>query len=152
MPNAHDVARVLGGATKTEAGWLCRCPVQGHGKGRGDRTPSLSVADGAKGLVWKCWAGCSQETVQAALERHGLADGPRHGDGRPVFKPRTPLVVAGSEANRAAAHRIWKAAGPAAGTGPVFVKVGSRVFYRPQDLDAWVETRLRRSTSEYEAA
>lgn len=38
------------------------------------------------------------------------------------------------------------------GTGPVFVKVGSRVFYRPQDLDAWVETRLRRSTSEYEAA
>lgn len=38
-----------------------------------------------------------------------------------------------------------------AGTGPVFAKVGSRVFYRPQDLDAWVETRLRRSTSEYEA-
>ena len=116
MPTAHDVARVLGGATKTETGWLCRCPVQGHGKGRGDRTPSLSVADGEKGLVWKCWAGCSQEAVQAALERHGLADGPRHGDGRPVFKPRTPLVVAGSEANRAAAHRIWKAAAPAAGT------------------------------------
>lgn len=38
------------------------------------------------------------------------------------------------------------------GIGPVFVKVGSRVFYRQQDLDAWVETRLRRSTSEYEAA
>ena len=34
------------------------------------------------------------------------------------------------------------------GIGPGFVKVGARVFYRPQDLDAWLETRVRHSTSD----
>jgi predicted DNA-binding transcriptional regulator AlpA len=35
------------------------------------------------------------------------------------------------------------------GDGPPFVKVGPRaVAYRKADLDAWLETRVRRSTSE----
>ena len=35
------------------------------------------------------------------------------------------------------------------GDGPPFVKVGPRaVAYRKTDLDAWLETRVRRSTSE----
>ncbi len=38
------------------------------------------------------------------------------------------------------------------GNGPAFVKLGSRAFYRAQDLDAWLGTRVRHSTSEYEAA
>jgi len=117
MQSAHDVARVLGGAVKSRTGWLCRCPVPGHGKGRGDKSPSLSVADGEKGLVWKCWAGCSQEAVRDALESRGLLD-ERRGGGtapRPLPASRTPLLVAGAEAeaNREAAHRIWQAAQPA---------------------------------------
>lgn len=122
MPHAHDVARELGGAVRKAEGWLCRCPVKGHGRGRGDKNPSLSVMDGARGLVWKCFAGCSQKEVQDELARRGLLD-ERNG-GRPSGRPsavgagaaRAPMLVAGSEANREAAYRIWRAAVPAAGT------------------------------------
>lgn len=35
------------------------------------------------------------------------------------------------------------------GDGPLFVKVGPRaVAYRKADLDAWLDARVRRSTSE----
>lgn len=38
------------------------------------------------------------------------------------------------------------------GTGPVFVKLGRRVAYRLDDLEAWVTENRFRSTSEYDAA
>ena len=34
------------------------------------------------------------------------------------------------------------------GDGPVYCKLGRRVFYRPADLDAWLEANIRQSTSE----
>jgi excisionase family DNA binding protein len=34
------------------------------------------------------------------------------------------------------------------GAGPVYVKLGGAVRYRSTDLDAWLESRLTRSTSE----
>jgi Helix-turn-helix domain len=34
------------------------------------------------------------------------------------------------------------------GGGPVFVKAGRRVLYREPDLAAWIESRVRGSTSE----
>ena len=34
------------------------------------------------------------------------------------------------------------------GDGPVFLKFGGRVRYLIEDLDAWVRTRRRRSTSD----
>ncbi len=35
------------------------------------------------------------------------------------------------------------------GYGPVFVRISGRcVRYRPEDLDEWVETRIRTSTSD----
>ena len=34
------------------------------------------------------------------------------------------------------------------GDGPPFVSFGRCVRYRPSDVDLWVETRLRRSTSD----
>jgi hypothetical protein len=37
------------------------------------------------------------------------------------------------------------------GTGPAFVAVGRLIRYRPADLDAWLDGRLRRSTSEAKA-
>ncbi|MBN9021583.1 MAG: toprim domain-containing protein [Rhizobiales bacterium] len=63
---AEDVARRLNGR-KAKEEWLCRCPVPGHGKGRGDLHPSLSVRDGRQGLLVKCHAGCEQEKVLAAI-------------------------------------------------------------------------------------
>ncbi len=44
---AADIARALPGSTRNGNGWLCRCPVPDHGRGRGDRSPSLSVCDAA---------------------------------------------------------------------------------------------------------
>lgn len=35
------------------------------------------------------------------------------------------------------------------GGGPPFIKLGARVVYRVSDLDAWLESRMRTSTSEY---
>ena len=34
------------------------------------------------------------------------------------------------------------------GAGPRFLKVGRKVLYRLADLDAWLESRVRRSTSD----
>lgn len=34
------------------------------------------------------------------------------------------------------------------GDGPAFLKLGGAVRYRKTDLDAWLESRLTRSTSE----
>lgn len=38
------------------------------------------------------------------------------------------------------------------GTGPVFVKLGRRVAYRLDDLEAWVRENRFRSTTEYDAS
>jgi hypothetical protein len=38
------------------------------------------------------------------------------------------------------------------GGGPLFVKVGGRVLYLPDDLDAWLLAHKRRSTSDMEVA
>lgn len=34
------------------------------------------------------------------------------------------------------------------GTGPDFIKIGSRVFYLPEDVDAFINKHRVRSTSE----
>ncbi|MCW0001345.1 helix-turn-helix domain-containing protein [Pararhizobium sp. YC-54] len=33
------------------------------------------------------------------------------------------------------------------GGGPLFLKLGRRVFYRPSDLEAWIDKHVRASTS-----
>ena len=37
---------------KTSKGWSARCPAHE------DRSPSLTIAEGTKGWLFKCWAGC----------------------------------------------------------------------------------------------
>lgn len=69
------IARRLGGA-RAGAGFLCRCPVPAHGKGRGDLRPSLAVSDGERGFVCHCFAGCSAIDVRAAIERLDLSAPP----------------------------------------------------------------------------
>lgn len=41
--------------------YMARCPVHD------DRTASLSISEGDKGIVYKCMAGCTQEAVREAL-------------------------------------------------------------------------------------
>jgi hypothetical protein len=38
------------------------------------------------------------------------------------------------------------------GKGPTYLKIGARVMYEPADLDAWINSRRRQSTSQTVAA
>ncbi len=50
------------------SGWVVSCPVPGHGKGRGDLNPSLSVSEGVGGrALLNCFAGCSPEAIASAM-------------------------------------------------------------------------------------
>lgn len=69
-------------------GWLIRCPCPNHGKGRGDRFPSLSVADGDDGrLLLRCFAGCEFVDIFEELKHRGLVDGKQLVQTRNQFKP-----------------------------------------------------------------
>jgi hypothetical protein len=52
----------LEGVSRTASGRLARCPAHE------DRTPSLSITEGADGrILLHCWAGCKTADVLAAL-------------------------------------------------------------------------------------
>jgi hypothetical protein len=48
-------------------GFKAKCPVRGHGKGRGDRNPSLSVSERDGKVLLRCHAGCATEDIAAAV-------------------------------------------------------------------------------------
>lgn len=70
-PADRPVERVLErlqGVRRTATGWLGRCPVPGHGKGKGDVNPSLSITEAPDGRVLlRCHAGCPTDAVVKAL-------------------------------------------------------------------------------------
>lgn len=118
--DAYTLALALGGAVRAGAGWLARCPVPGHGKGRGDRNPSLSLTDGEGGRVLlRCHAGCPQEAVLDALRARGLWGRREGGEHRPApqLEPQPPRD-AGPDllARLARARELWRASRPAVGT------------------------------------
>ncbi len=72
--SAREVFRCLGGKRLTNGSFLVHCPVPSHGKGSGDKAPSLSVANGRDGrLLVHCHAGCEALGVLAALRARGMA-------------------------------------------------------------------------------
>lgn len=74
MGDAASISRALKGH-KHATGFLCRCPVPTHGKGRGDRSASLSIRDGDDDkLLVNCFAGCDGRDVLDALRARGLLD------------------------------------------------------------------------------
>ena len=78
LPHLQGVRRLANG------GYMARCPVHD------DTNPSLSLREENGKLLWKCFAGCSQEAVQRELERRvGI---PRETD-RPTRR-RTRLTLA----------------------------------------------------------
>lgn len=60
------VAKYGGKPKKAGAGFLVRCPVPKHK--HGDRKPSLSVRDGRRWLLIKCFTGCDEADILAALD------------------------------------------------------------------------------------
>jgi len=44
--------------------------VPGHGNGKGDRNPSLAITQVGEKFLFKCFGGCDQEDVFAAIKPH----------------------------------------------------------------------------------
>src|SRR3546814_6583487 len=57
---ARRIVADMGGHWRGSYGMVC-CPAHN------DRNPSLQVTPGKKAVLFKCWAGCSQEAVWSAL-------------------------------------------------------------------------------------
>jgi putative DNA primase/helicase len=110
FPVADMVAGKLGGI-RVGDGWLCHCPVIGHGRMRGDLHPSLSVRDGDTRLLIFCHAGCNSLDVLEALRLRGL-------EGQPSPPPprRISGIVDSIHQPDQRALAIWQAASPAGGT------------------------------------
>ncbi len=60
--SVDDVLTLLDHVRPTSNGWSARCPAH-----HPDRHPSLTVKEGDKGLLVKCWSGCDLEAICAAV-------------------------------------------------------------------------------------
>ena len=61
----------------------------------------------------------------------------------------TPLALTTRQAATALGlSKTWLEQLRVKGGGPLFVKAGARCLYRPEDLSAWLESRLRENTSQ----
>ena len=88
----------LDGIRQNGDGYMAQCPNPGHGKGRGDLNPSLSVAEGDDGRVLvKCWGGCLIEEVIGPIrvDKRDLFERNGSGEGVPL-----PLRRRGQHVNR----------------------------------------------------
>jgi len=103
---AAEVAAILHGHPEG-SGYLCRCPVLTHGKGRGDRRPSLGVSDGRCGVVFHCFAGCSHDQVAAAINNFAGSPLPAPSPIVGGVKPKTTSTFA---------RKLWAYSRPIAGT------------------------------------
>lgn len=83
---------------KRNGNWMARCPCPNHGRGQGDKHPSLSVSmsDRGRALI-HCFAGCQFADVLTAL---GLDDRRDRGGAQHRQRPRlTRVIAAPSQAN-----------------------------------------------------
>ena len=73
---AEQIAKSLGNAKRANGQWVASCPVPSHGKGNGDKNPSLSVHIDDEGKpLFHCHGGCSQESVfQTIRDMHLLPE------------------------------------------------------------------------------
>jgi putative DNA primase/helicase len=68
MRPLENLLEHLDGVRPAGDGYVARCPNPGHGKGRSDLDPSLSVTEGDDGrALLKCHAQCPTEEIVAAL-------------------------------------------------------------------------------------
>jgi putative DNA primase/helicase len=99
-------------------GWLVSCPCPNHGKGRGDRNPSLKIDDGDDGrLLLSCFAGCEFADILDELKHRGLVESsPRcvRLPPRPVASQSSPPVKI--KEPDPVALEIWQASEPITGT------------------------------------
>ncbi len=66
----------------------------------------------------------------------------RHQDSPIVLSSKAVSQITGLSVSTLAKMRL-------SGDGPPYAKLGRRVVYRPEDIDAWIAQNRYRSTSEY---
>jgi RecA-family ATPase len=70
--DTETIAKALGNAKKVNGNWLASCPVAGHGRGNGDKNPSLSIKEDNGKLLFHCHGGCDQHSVFDAVRERNL--------------------------------------------------------------------------------
>jgi Toprim domain len=92
ITSARTIAQALGGHRAqrlADGSYLVPCPVPAHGKGRGDRSPSLRIGDGQTRLLVRCYAGCDPRDVLDTIRNRGLLDNePRKRKQAPMPPPK----------------------------------------------------------------
>jgi len=64
--NVQEIVSALNGKQTGSGSWLCHCPSHD------DKDPSLSISQKDGKILFKCFAGCTQEAVLNALKARGL--------------------------------------------------------------------------------
>ena len=70
--DTEHIAKALGNAKQVNGNWLASCPVAGHGRGNGDKNPSLSIKEDNGKLLFHCHDGCDQHSVFDAVRERNL--------------------------------------------------------------------------------
>jgi hypothetical protein len=135
MSSAAIIARALGGHRSAE-GYLCRCPVPSHGRGAGDRNPSLFVKDGDKAPLFKCFAGCDARDIVADLRGRGLC--PQ--DGVEVSPPIEAKPFIPTHKPDPEALALWHAA------TPIEANTAQATYIRSRGLTGQPPPSLRATT------
>jgi hypothetical protein len=138
---AADIAPALGAARRSGPWWSCRCPAHD------DRSPSLSLRDGDRGLILHCWAGCDPREVLAELRRLRLLSNNRR-DYPWYAKDRAD--DSGDRGRRIeSAYHVWNGAKKARGS-PVESYLRSRGITIPPPLSLrWLATCKHGPTEAY---
>ena len=70
--STEHIAKALGNAKQVNGNWLASCPVPGHGRGNGDKNPSLSIKEDNGKFLFHCHGGCDQHSVFDAVRERNL--------------------------------------------------------------------------------
>ena len=118
--SAIDVARKANGKRGVNRSFLIACPVPGHGRGRGDLSPSCTIRDGHDGRpIFHCFAGCDwRDVVHAARERGWIDPNSAWPSRLSSQQPHSRPHASKPQATKTAeiAREIWKAASPLKGS------------------------------------
>ena len=70
--DTETIAKALGNAKQVNGQWVASCPVPGHGRGNGDKNPSLSITESEGKVLFHCHGGCDQREVFDAVRDRNL--------------------------------------------------------------------------------
>jgi hypothetical protein len=116
MDDAADIARALG-RRRSGKGYICRCPVPSHGRGRGDRNPSLSDPRDVLGVLRQ--RGLIESKVTALRKR---------------IAQRCSVTLHEPDRN---ALTIWQESEPAGA-----IVGANRTAWLERQLDDWLDAKI----------